>query len=619
MARRYTLIHTALLEEAAPIIHYLGLKQFDIKPYRLFRGAGVLLVVSGVGRQATRDALSWICSRFKISKAINIGMAGCSEPTIELGTLVAVQGGPGNLPQLPRLPLKTVDEPVRDLTSLPPGINDFQFGIGEDEAQIGQSVLVDMEAAEFAAVLRGRLSTCNIHVLKVVSDHFEDTILKKKDIHRLIGGTLGKWAHIADDYVQKLAEVMNSHQAAVLDSEDAKAIRKAAMQFRFTHQEIKNLIDMAVDFAAWDEEPISARLRLKFNSRKDAYGAICKDWEKIKNTVKTYKGFIGTHHLADSDTHEVVEIDKPKLGFGRCPVASSKTRCCNLRTLDAVEGCTFDCSYCSIRFFYGGRQVGINRNLLDKLNAIEIDPQKTYHIGTGQSSDSLMLGNKFGILDALLSFAERHSNVILEFKTKSDNISHLLSREVPSNVICTWSINPQVVIDNEEHRTASLRRRIESARMMADAGNLIGFHFHPMVLYDDWQADYGHIIENLQADFRTDEVVMVSFGTLTFLKPVIKKIRAHPMKSRILQMPLNEIGGKFSYPLDIKRDLFRFAYRKFSSWHDKVFFYLCMEDPSLWGDVFGRDFEDNEEFEASMIEAYFTKVNRNAGQKNKSL
>ena len=91
------------------------------------------------------------------------------------------------------------------------------------------------------------------------------------------------------------------------------------------------------------------------------------------------------------------------------------------------------------------------------------------------------------------------------------------------------------------------------------------------------------------------------------------------MKSRILQMPLNEIGGKFSYPLDIKRDLFRFAYRKFSSWHDKVFFYLCMEEPSLWGDVFGRDFEDNEEFEASMIEAYFNKVNRNAGQKNELL
>ncbi|RLW70950.1 MAG: hypothetical protein B6D68_00180, partial [spirochete symbiont of Stewartia floridana] len=520
MSRRYTLIHTALLEEAVPIIHYFGLKQFDIKPYRLFRGAGVLLVVSGVGRKAARGALSWICSRYKLSTAINIGMAGCSDPSIEFGALFAVQGGPEGLP---RLPLKTVDEPVRALAVLPPGT-------GEDGARIRQPVLIDMEAAEFAAFFMGRLDPCSIHVLKVVSDHCEDTILKKKDIHRIIGGTLGKWAHIADGYTQKLAKALNSHQAAVLNSEDAKAVRKAAMQFRFTHHELKNLIDMAVDFAAWDEEPISGRLRRKFHSRKEAYGAICTEWESIKNNVKTYKGFIGTHRPADPAAHEAVEIDGPKLGYGRCPVASSKTRCCNLLTLDAVEGCAFDCSYCSVRFFYGGRQAGISRNLLDKLNAIEIDPQKTYHIGTGQSSDSLMMGSKFGILDALLSFAERHPNVILEFKTKSDNISHLLSRRVPSNVICTWSINSQVVIDNEEYGTASLCRRIESARMMADAGNLIGFHFHPMVLYDDWQADYGSIIENLQADFRTDDVVMVSFGTLTFIKPVIRKIREQPVK-----------------------------------------------------------------------------------------
>ena len=137
-------------------------------------------------------------------------------------------------------------------------------------------------------------------------------------------------------------------------------------------------------------------------------------------------------------------------------MASPRTRCCNLLTLDAVEGCGFDCSYCSVRYFYDDETIGIDENFSQKLKSIEIDPLRSYHIGTGQSSDSLMWGNKGDVLDAVLDFAEEHPNVILELKTKSDNVSHLLSRDVPHNVITTWSLNTAVIIENEEHYTASL-------------------------------------------------------------------------------------------------------------------------------------------------------------------
>ena len=37
--------------------------------------------------------------------------------------------------------------------------------------------------------------------------------------------------------------------------------------------------------------------------------------------------------------------------FGQCPVASEKTVCCNLMTIDAIQGCSLGCSYCSIQTF----------------------------------------------------------------------------------------------------------------------------------------------------------------------------------------------------------------------------------------------------------------------------
>ena len=154
-----------------------------------------------------------------------------------------------------------------------------------------------------------------------------------------------------------------------------------------------------------------------------------------------------------------------------------------------------------------------------------------------------------------------------------------------------------------------LEQRIQSAQKITEQGSLVGFHFHPMVYYDCWEKEYEEIIQCLLSRFDSADVVMVSFRTLTFTKPVLKKMREHPAKSRILQMPLEEIGGKFSYPIEIKKKMFRHAYECFTPWHGKVFFYLCMEHPSLWSDVFGYDYHNNEAFETSMINSYREKIN----------
>jgi len=56
--------------------------------------------------------------------------------------------------------------------------------------------------------------------------------------------------------------------------------------------------------------------------------------------------------------------------------------------------------------------------------------------------------------------------------------------------------------------------------------------------------------------------------------------------------------------------MFSFAYQSLKKWHNKVYFYLCMEDHSLWKDVFGYEYPTNETFENDMKLHYINKIRR---------
>ena len=398
-----------------------------------------------------------------------------------------------------------------------------------------------------------------------------------------------------------------------LPAKEQAFLETATTKYRLSQQDRKQLIDIAIDLQMWEEENLSDiwayHLEERYEGKKLKQTLIAHAkayYNNIKDAPTTYHD---SPSKAKTPRIKFVAEEKENLGFGLCPVASPKTRCCNLLTLDAVESCGFDCSYCSIQSFYNDDKITFDSSLKQKLDAIVLDPDEFYHIGTGQASDSLMWGNKNNVLEDLINFAIKYPNVMLEFKTKSDNISYLLERDLPKNLLFTWSLNPQRIIDNEEHLTASLGRRLNAAKRLADKGCLVGFHFHPMIYFEGWEEAYGELFARLVQDFDPKNVALVSLGTLTFIKPVMKQIRQRDFKSKILQIPLVEASGKLSYPLETKKKLFSFAYDSLKEWHSKVFFYLCMEDHSLWMDVFGYEYPTNESLEMDMKLHYLAKIN----------
>ncbi len=403
-----------------------------------------------------------------------------------------------------------------------------------------------------------------------------------------------------------------------LPEADQQKLTALFNEFSFTFQEFRQLAEIARDLEMWGEgglhvwlgkNPIDAQKGKGRNAKERFWNELLRRYFRLKAKPKSYKNFRGD--VPEKVTQaRLVDGHRDKKIFGWCPVASEKTVCCNLRTIDAVETCAFGCSYCTIQTFYSDRVV-FDADLQAKLKSIEIDPQKKIHITTGQSSDSLVWGNRNGMLDALMDFARRHANVLLEFKTKSANIGYFLEHDIPPNVQCTWSLNPQVIVENEEHYTVSLEKRLQAAQRVAEKGVKVGFHFHPMIYYDTWQQDYLAIAQEIMQRFDPQTVLFISMGSVTMIKPVIKQIRRRGFKTKILQMELvPDPHGKWTYPDHVKVDMFGHLYRGFSPWKNKVFFYLCMEKASIWQQSFGFVFPDNNAFEKALLNSAFAKISK---------
>ncbi len=409
-----------------------------------------------------------------------------------------------------------------------------------------------------------------------------------------------------NSYIEKFEKAIQNSFYTKLPLEEQEFIKEKSIELKFSHQELKQIIDMARDLGMWNEKSI-VELFDEHNQKKVVFARLRKAYNEIRSKPNSYKNF-ELKNIAKEQKYTFKTEQKEGFGLGLCPVASQKTRCCNLLTLDAVESCGFDCSYCSIASFYSQNTITFDSGFADKLKNLNLERNKTYHIGTGQSSDSLMWGNREGILDALFEFARENPNVILEFKTKSDNIKYLLENEVPKNILCTWSLNTKTIIENEEHLSASLDKRINAARKVAERGVKVGFHFHPIVEYENYLAEYQEIYKRLLSEFDPKDIALVSFGTLTFIKPVIKLLREREFRSKITQMPFEDASGKSSYPDATKVEMFKHAYDSFKPWHQEVFFYLCMEEHEMWAKTFGYQYSTNSDFERAMLSSYAKKI-----------
>ena len=164
----HTLIHTALVAEAKPIIGHFKLTCKAKQPFNLYENEHIALIVSGMGSQNSKEALLYALSLYEPCVAINIGIAGCVNRSVAKGTLFCTtHEGLG----MPFASCSSYDGAVQKALHV-------------------KTTLVDMEADTFLQTVPKTIKT---YVFKVVSDHLEDTIPSKTDVGNWVTKSIKVW------------------------------------------------------------------------------------------------------------------------------------------------------------------------------------------------------------------------------------------------------------------------------------------------------------------------------------------------------------------------------------------------------------------------------------------
>ncbi|MDD3324491.1 MAG: nucleoside phosphorylase [Sulfurospirillaceae bacterium] len=168
----HTLIHTALVAEAKPIIGHFKLTCKEKIPFNLYEGKDIALIVSGMGSQNTKEALLYALSLYEPCVAINIGIAGCVDRSVAKGTLFCTTH-------------EGLGMPFASCSS---------HNATVQKALHVSTTLVDMEADTFLQTIPKSIQT---YVFKIVSDHLEDTIPSKTDVGNWINKSIKVWEKYA--------------------------------------------------------------------------------------------------------------------------------------------------------------------------------------------------------------------------------------------------------------------------------------------------------------------------------------------------------------------------------------------------------------------------------------
>lgn len=285
----------------------------------------------------------------------------------------------------------------------------------------------------------------------------------------------------------------------------------------------------------------------------------------------------------------------PKKGdaMDTCATFNLKYLCCHVHVLKSVQNCPFECTYCFLQNYLTD---GITKTVEDidtLMNEVREktskEPWRLFRIGTWELGDSLALEEKTGQAARIITEFSGLDNAVLELKTKSDCAGPVLDLEHNGKTVVSWSLNTDYIIENEEHRTAPLNRRLAAMKRAAEAGYLIGLHFDPMVLYDGWEAGYAGLVNKVFDTVAPDRVAWISIGSLRFNPEMKKKIENNYPESRITcpEMVLGN-DAKMRYVKPLRVNMYRLLYAELMK-HIAVdnLVYLCMERWDVWDKVFG--------------------------------
>lgn len=272
--------------------------------------------------------------------------------------------------------------------------------------------------------------------------------------------------------------------------------------------------------------------------------------------------------------------------FKPCP-GTKEYRCCDYHVLNIGMGCPMDCVYCILQAYLNNDWMSFFVNTDDLLAELDLAFKRTnqfWRIGTGEFTDSLAIDSITGLSPILVNYMRDKKGGVLELKTKSANIDNLLDLDHNGKTMVSWSLNATKIMHKEELRTATLKQRLNSAKICAEHGYRLGFHFDPIIYHEGWQDGYRATIDALFKTVPAEKISWISLGGLRFL-PALKPfaLTRFPKSTFFHEEFIIGLDNKFRYFRSLRVEMYSFILqllRQYCAGHTCLYF--CMESDEIW-------------------------------------
>lgn len=213
--------------------------------------------------------------------------------------------------------------------------------------------------------------------------------------------------------------------------------------------------------------------------------------------------------------------------------------------------CLYDCRYCFLQGMFRSAHYILFVNYEDFqqeiLSIAQQTPDEDVYFYSGYDCDSLALEPVTHFTEAFLPVFEKQTNAWLELRTKSTQVRGLLDRDPLQNCVVAFSLNPDAIARELEHKAPNLERRLQALEKCQTQGWPIGLRFDPLIYRADYREQYQALFDTVFSRVDADRVHSVSLGVFRLPEVYYKNTQKLYPDDKLFAEPLYKNNGVISY------------------------------------------------------------------------
>jgi DNA repair photolyase len=225
--------------------------------------------------------------------------------------------------------------------------------------------------------------------------------------------------------------------------------------------------------------------------------------------------------------------------------------------------CLYDCRYCFLQGMFQSAHYVLFVNYEDFIDdmksTLNNHDSEPVHFFSGYDCDSLALDPMTDFTHEFLPFFENNKQALLELRTKSTQIRHLLKREPLDNCVIAFSFTPDKIAKSLEHKAPGVNKRLQAILELQKAGWQVGLRFDPLIYTKDYEKEYSELFNDIFSKVNPELTHSISLGSFRLPKDYFRKLEKLYPDEKLFASPQAEENNNIGYPAEIRNEMLDFC------------------------------------------------------------